>query len=212
MDKIKEVMLGHLAQDIDIVIITPLKSTYNELKNRLDIVETFEKVFFENCIFKLNGQKRGLIVLSPQGIAAKDTVELFENTQILFFGLAGSLHQELEIGTFVEVETAIYNDEDVRLKTTHKYKTVKCGYSSCMLGEIADKHCKRARTQGCDVVDMEVAACAKTAIKNGDDFTALLLISDIPGIINFWEVPEEIKTNFANERKNAINIIINSLI
>ena len=212
MDKIKEVMLGHLAQDIDIVIMTPLKSTYSELKNRLDVVQSYEKVFFENCIFNIEGQKRGLIVLSPQGIAAKDVIELFENTKVLFFGLAGSLHQELEIGTFVEVEIAIYNDEDVRLKTTHNFKTVKCGYSPCMLGEIADEHCKRARTQGCDVVDMEVAACAKTAMKKGDDFIALLLISDIPGVINFWEVPEEIKTNFANERKNAISIIINSLI
>ena len=56
---------------------------------------------------------------------------------------------------------------------------------------------------------MEVAVCAKTAIENNNQFLALLLISDIPGIISFWEVPEDMQIKLTEERRNAIDKIIN---
>lgn len=209
IDDIKKIMLGHLVDDVEIVIITPLKSTYKILKERLDIKEIYENVFFENCIFNIKEFKKGIVVLSPQGIAAKDIIELFKNVKILFFGLAGSLNSELQIGSLVQVDTAIYQNDSFKLTTIKDLRTVKCGYSPCLLGEIAERYCKKARNQNCNVVDMEVAVCAMTAIKNKNKFLALLLISDIPGTINFWEVPEDIQIVFTEKRKNAIEKIIN---
>lgn len=146
--------------------------------------------------------------MSPQGIASKDIVELFENTKILFFGLAGSLNPQLEIGTFVEIDTAINGKERVKLITTGNFLTVKCGYSPCLIGKMAKKYCEIARKRNCDVVDMETEICAKTAKENNNQFIALLLVSDIPEIINFWEIPENIKIKFAEGRKIAIDKII----
>lgn len=209
IDNIKKVMLGHLANDVEVVIITPLKSTFRRLKERLGIEKIHDNAFFENGIFEIKKEKKGIVILSPQGIASKDIVELFENTKILFFGLAGSLNPKLEIGNFVEVDTAIYEKEKIELTTTMNYMTVRCGYSPCLIGEIAKKYCEKARKQNCNVVDMETAVCAKTAIELNNKFVALLLISDIPEIINFWEVPENMKIKLAEGRKSAIDKIIN---
>lgn len=209
IDNIKKIMLGHLAVDVELVIITPLKSTFRKLKEQLEIGEVYRNVFFENCVFKIKkNNKRGIIILSPQGIASKDIVELFENTKILFFGLAGSLNPQLEIGTFVEIDTAINGKERVKLITTGNLLTVKCGYSPCLIGKMAKKYCEIARKRNCDVVDMETEICAKTAKENNNQFIALLLVSDIPEIINFWEIPENIKIKFAEGRKIAIDKII----
>lgn len=127
IDNIKEVMLGHIADNVEVVIITPLKSTYRSLKERFESEEVYEKAFFENCVFKIKENRRkGMIILSPQGIAAKDIVELFKNTKIIFFGLAGSLNPNLKIGSFVEVETAISQKEKFKLTITGKLMTVRC--------------------------------------------------------------------------------------
>ena len=210
IDNIKKVMLGHIANDIEVVIITPLKSTFRKLKEQLEIEEIYEKAFFENCVFKITeNSKKGIIILSPQGIAAKDIVELFENTKILFFGLAGSLNPRLEIGSFVEVETAINGKEKINLNTTGNFMTVQCGYSPCLIGKMAKEYCEISRKQNCDVVDMETVICAKVAIEKNNQFIALLLISDIPEIINFWEVPENMKIKLTEGRKIAIDKIVN---
>lgn len=118
IDDIKKIMLGHLADDVELIIITPLKSTYRRLKERLDVKEKYENAFFENCIFDIKESRKGIVILSPQGIASKDIVELFKNTKIIFFGLAGSLNSELPIGSFVEVDTAIYQNNSFELTTT----------------------------------------------------------------------------------------------
>lgn len=210
IDNIKEVMLGHIANNVEVVIITPLKSTYRSLKERFEIKEVYEKAFFENCVFKLKKNRRkGMIILSPQGIAAKDIVELFKNTKIIFFGLAGSLNPNLKIGSFVEVETAISQKEKFKLTTMGKLMTVRCGYSPCLIGKIAKEYCDMSKKQKCDVVDMETVFCAKTAIEANNKFIALLLISDIPEIINFWELSENMKIKLAESRKIAIDKIEN---
>ena len=70
IDNIKEVMLGHIANNVEVVIITPLKSTYRSLKERFEIEEVYEKAFFENCVFKIKENRRkGMIILSPQGLS-----------------------------------------------------------------------------------------------------------------------------------------------
>lgn len=209
MENIKRIMLGHLANDIELVVITPLKSTYRKLKERLRAEEIYENAFFENFVFRSEkNDKKCIIILSPQGIAAKDVVELFRNNKIVFFGLAGSLNSRLGIGSFVEVEIAVNGEEKIKLTTTGDYNIVKCGYSPCLIGKMAKEYCRMAKKQECDIVDMETAICAKTASENNNQFIALLLISDIPEVINFWEVPKSIKAKFAENRKIAIDKII----
>lgn len=210
MEEIKKITLGHLPYNIALVIITPLKSTFYRLKEELNIEETYDKAFFENSVFQINeGNKRGLLVLSPQGISAKDIIEQFNNTDILFFGLAGSLDKKIEIGSFVEVETAIDEEKNnVPLVTTGNFETVKCGYSPCLLGALAKKYCDFAKTMNCDVVDMETVYCAKTAMERKNRFVALLLISDIPEVINFWEISDQMQENLKECRRNAIDKIV----
>ena len=210
MDEIREIMLGHLVDNIELGIMTPLKSTFQKLKERLTIEETYNKVFFENCVFNINKEtKKGLLILSPQGVASKDIVELFSNTNILFFGLAGSLNTEIEIGSFVEVKVATdEKKESVELVITGKLKTVKCGYSPCILGTLAKKYCDDAKAMNCDVVDMETAYCAKTSIEKNNKFIALLLISDMPEVINFWEISPQIQSKLKENRMISLDKIV----
>lgn len=208
MNRIKKVMLGHNADNISIVVITPLPSTYKKMKLNLDVEEEFENCFFENCTFKIKN-KKGLLVLSPQGMASKDIIELFENIDILFFGLAGSLNSNIEIGELVEVKDSVNElAEESNLKLFGNYKSVKCGYSPCMLGPLAIKYCDLARNMKCDVVDMETSYCAITAIEKNNRFTSLLLISDIPGVINFWEVSNDYQKKIKDKKNIAMNEII----
>ena len=211
MEKIKRIMLGHIPYNVSLVIITPLKSTFYKLKEVLNIEEIYVNAFFENCVFTIdNKNTKGLIILSPQGISSKDIVELFENMDIIFFGLAGSLNTNINIGSFVEVKTASDEEIDnIKLDTTGELATVKCGYSPCLLGEIAKKYCDIAKYRNCDVVDMETVYCAKTAMEKNNRFISLLLISDIPNVINFWEVSEEEQKKLKQARELAIDKIVN---
>lgn len=210
MREIRKVMLGHLASDVSVVIITPLKSTYKKLREKLIIEETYETAFFENCVVKVEGSnKKGLIVLSPQGVFSKDIIELFTNVDILFFGLAGSLNKKIKIGSFVEAKSAVFEKENINLITTGRHDIVKCGYSPCLIGKLAKKYCNLAKTMNCDVVDMETSYCAKTAIENNNRFTSLLLISDIPNVINFWEVSLEYQNQVKKSRAMAVDKTLN---
>lgn len=210
MEEIKKITLGHFPYNIALVIITPLKSTFYRLKEVLNIEEIYDKAFFENCVFKIDkGNKKGLLVLAPQGIASKDVIELFNDIDILFFGLAGSLDKKNEIGSFVEVKTAIDEEKNnVPLVTTGNFETVKCGYSPCLLGTLAKKYCDFAKNMNCDVVDMETVYCAKTASETNNRFTSLLLISDIPEVINFWEISDQTRKKLKECRLTAIDKIV----
>lgn len=214
VDNIKKIMLGHIPYNIELVVITPLKSTFYKLKEKLEIEEAYDNCFFENCAFKINKEnKKGLIILSPQGIASKDIIELFNNTNILFFGLSGSLNSKIKIGDMVEVKTAIDEENNnFKLITTGKYETVRCGYSPCLLGTVAKKYCNLAKLTKCDIVDMETVYCAKTSIERNNKFTSLQLISDIPEIINFWELSDEQRKKFKEGRMFAIDKIIDAII
>ena len=45
IDNIKKIMLGHLEDDVELIIITPLKSTYRRLKERLNVKEKYENFY-----------------------------------------------------------------------------------------------------------------------------------------------------------------------
>lgn len=207
LSSVKNIMLGHLENNFDLVIMTPLKSTFEALIIQLGVTKIYDKCFFKNGLINYK-DKKILIVMSPQGIASKDIVELFSDTNILFFGLAGSLDLKYEIGEFFEVDKAVYNSKIIDLSVSNKLKKVRCGYSPCLIGELADEYCDKARKNKCNVVDMEIAVCAETAKKKNNRFLAFVLISDMPHKVNFWEVTKELQKKISKERKNAIKKII----
>lgn len=84
IDNIKKIMLGHLANDVKLVIITPLKSTYRRLKERLDVKEIYKNAFFENCIFNIKESRKGIVILSPQGIASKILLNYLKIIRLYF--------------------------------------------------------------------------------------------------------------------------------
>ena len=209
MNKIIETMLGHIPNNVSLVIITPLPSTFNKLSKRINIVEYYDSGFFENYMFKTTNNKIGMLILSPQGIAAKDVIELFSDTTILFFGMAGCVNNKYKIGDLVQVKEAMDKyKNNTKLHTTEKYPKVNCGYSPCLVGKIAQEHCEIARKNNCDVVDMETTYCAQTAVEKNNKLTALLLISDIPDTINFWELSDVQKKELKSGREKAIDEII----
>lgn len=205
---IRNIMIGHSINNIKLVVMTPLKSTYKKIIKELNRNgESYEDCFFENFVYETKIGKV-MIVLSPQGLASNDIVELFNDTNFLFFGLAGSLNDIYKVGNFVEVEEAYYFNEKTSLKLIGDYRKAICGYSPCMVGEISNKYCCDAKDKRCDVVDMETSICARTAKKHNDNFTSLLLISDMPGKYDFWKLSDEMKNNLENCRKKSIEIII----
>lgn len=207
LSSVKNIMLGHLENNLDLVIMTPLKSTFEALITQLGVTKIYDKCFFRNGLINYK-DKKILIVMLPQGIASKDIVELFSDTNMLFFGLAGSLDLKYEIGEFFEVDKAVYNSKIINLNVSNKFKKVKCGYSPCLLGELADEYCDKARKEKCNIVDMEIAVCAATARKKNNRFLAFVLISDIPHKVNFWEVTKELQEKISKERRNAVKEII----
>ena len=76
------------------------------------------------------------------------------------------------------------------------------------MGHTASHHCEKARLVGCQVVDMETVYCAYAAIQNMNRFTAHLIVSDIPGSINFWELNENTKAYFNQNCTIAIDNIV----
>ncbi len=207
--KIQKTLLGRLTTDIKVVVITPIISAFNKFNSKLQISETHNNVFFHNSCFQTENGLTGMLISIPQGIGAQDVMYAFSNVDIIFYGYAGSLLKDIEIGSIVEVKTAIDHDGTLfPLNVTGAYRNVICGYSPCLLGNTASHHCEKARLAGCQVVDMETVYCAYAAIQNMNHFTAQLVVSDIPGSINFWELNEDAKAYFKQNCTAAIDNIV----
>ena len=207
--KIQKTLLGRPTTDIQVVVITPIISAFNKLNNKFKIFETHNDGFFQNSCFQTENGLAGMLISIPQGIGAQDVMYAFSNVDVIFYGYAGSLLKGVEIGSIVEVKTAIDPDRThFPLKVTGAYRNVICGYSPCLLGHTASHHCEKARLVGCQVVDMETVYCAYAAIQNMNRFTAHLIVSDIPGSINFWELNENTKAYFNQNCTIAIDNIV----
>jgi len=206
--KIQKALLGHIIEGISVVIITPLKSAYVSLCAKLEAYEECLIGFYPNSYFRLENEMRGMIVLTPQGISSQDIIYAFSDIDVLFYGLGGSLIETITIGSIVEVSSAVStNGVTSPLVETGKFKSVVCGYSPCLLGDEAARYCNEAVLAGCHVVDMEVVACASAAIKNSVRFTSWLVVSDIPGKINFYDLNDNLKSNLSQSRSLIISEI-----
>lgn len=210
--KIQKTLLGRLTADIQVAVITPITSAFNKLNIKLQISETHNNGFFHNSCFQTENGLIGMLINIPQGISAQDVMYAFSDVDVIFYGYAGSLFKDIEIGSIVEVKKAINPDGiPFLLNVMGAYRNVICGYSPCLLGNMASHHCEKARLAGCQVVDMEIVYCANAAIQNMNHFTAQLVVSDIPGLINFWEVDEDIKAYFKQNCSAALNNIVLNL-
>lgn len=150
-----------------------------------------------------------MIVIIPQGLSSQDVLYAFSGVKVIFYGYAGNLSENIAIGSILEVETAIdTTGKKYRLDTVGGFDVVVCGYSPCLLGDTASRHCEQARLAGCHVVDMEIVYCVRAAKINLNNFTAFIVVSDIPGSINFWDLNENTKAHFKHKSKSAIGYII----
>jgi nucleoside phosphorylase len=207
--QIQKTLLGRLSNDIHVVVITPIISAFNKLKEKLNASEVNESGFFSNTCFQTKNGLTGMLVCIPQGIGAQDVMHAFSNVNVLFYGYAGSLVDDIKIGSIVEIGTAIDTEMTIfPLRYNGTYDQVICGYSPCLLGDIANRHCEQARLAGCQVIDMETVYCAYAATKNSNRFTAHLVISDIPGTINFWELTADDKAYFKKKCASAIDNMV----
>lgn len=185
-------LLGREPFSLDQVIVTPLQSIYARLVDGASLSEA--KGFYQNARLRTFGKGtfdsgNGLIVCVPQGIQAQDILWVLPRCAVLFIGYAGSLSGVLEIGGIVEVvETLDEKGLVYPLETTKRYPGIRCGSSPCLLGVRAEECCQRGLAWGCCAVEMETAALAAAAEKNGQRLTAWLLITDAPGAVGFWEV------------------------
>ena len=196
----REIMLGH-NKDLELVIITPSNTIYEGLKKNNNTFEEYKHNFFKNYYFKYKNAYIN-VILSPQGLSTQDIICLFNNTTILFIGLAGALNNNLKIGQIVEVSKSVY-DEKINLRELNTFEKVTCGYSPCMLGELSKDFQDNARKNNCDVIDMETYYCARASLEFNNNFSSLLIITDIPNIINFWEISDD-ESRLINESKNII--------
>ncbi|MCR5837215.1 MAG: hypothetical protein K6G88_11965 [Lachnospiraceae bacterium] len=210
-EQIQKVLFGHVG-NYEVVIITPIKSAFDKCVKSLCVEESFKDCFFENAKFETVKGRKGIIIYSPQGIASQDCICLFRNAEIIFFGYAGSLADDIVVGTKIEVDTVIDNETGNIVEGLHclrsDYTRAVCGYSPCMLGELADQYGEKARSKNGTIIDMETAYCATVALKNLCKFTSWVVVSDIPNTVNFWELSEDEMKLFKQAKNEVINDII----
>lgn len=200
-------------EEYSVVVVTPIQSAYNKLKNLLECNLERNNSFFLNAQFDAKNKRKGLLILSPEGIAAQDSIYTFKNVDIIFYGYAGSIDKSIEIGTKIEIHSIVDNERNNIIKELfcikQDYKKAICGYSPCMLGPLANKYSNKAQEKGAQIVEMEMVYCGMIALLNKCRFTAWVVISDMPGIINFWELKEQDKNKFEKAKNEVINDIVN---
>lgn len=199
-----KVMLGFVPEDINLVVMTPLTGLFYKIQEMFQGWECYTTGFYPACMLEGRNGKRILLIKAAQGIQGQDVCCLFTETVFLFIGYAGGISERVSLGKVYEVSCATKPDEreiglgwgDTLTSRAGKdmwskgFESVKVGYSPAMVGEITDKFYTAAKEAGCDAVDMEISYCAGTCrnFKYQNRFRALILITDIPGKRNFWDI------------------------
>lgn len=207
-NKIKKVLLGRDTDRVDLAIITPIKGAYKKFFELLNGYDSRTDCFFENALFDTNNGKRGVIVYIPQGRASQDVMFCFDKTHVLFYGYAGGMSDGLQIGSVLEVVQAIDQEEIFDLKRISDYENVIGGYAPCMLGNEAEDYQTKAKEDGCGIIEMEIAACSKASEKYNNSLSAFVVVSDIPGKIDFWTLGKEEYSIFKKKKNELINYMV----
>lgn len=197
---IKKVLFSHeLLRDN--VIVTPLDSIYKRIINKYkdDVCEY--KAMYCNCSIK----DKVHVIKVPQGIQAQDAILACDDKNILFIGYAGGF-DGVRIGSLVGIETAILpSGERFDLKKFRGMNGVVCGYSPALLGDVATEYQNNAKNMGCNIVDMEIAYCS--SVSKNNRFSAIALITDLPGVCDFWELDENKKDNLRKGKEKLLGIV-----
>lgn len=205
--EIQEAFLGRIIEDVSVVVLTPIHHLYVALFNSLHCGKESLEGFYCNACFN-KGEKKGLLICCPQGVAAQDVVFLFPNTRMIFVGYAGGMTNDILIGTPVEAEKAIYSSSEIyKLVCPGFFSKAIVSYSPCFLGKVADNSYSFAHNNGASVVDMETVHCARAAEDNNVRLTAFLLVTDIPNYTDVWQVGQFDKENI----RKGFRLILNSL-
>ena len=215
-DKVVKLMLGFVTDQIDLIVATPLGFLFKQLYVHFPNAKRNTGFYESYLITGING-KRVLLIKTAQGIQCQDIFWPFLDASILFVGYAGGISSRVRLGVVYAVDFAThpsdYNKtihlnrkrgkdkrgfvsmqqwylyrESNKLECLCLDKGIKVGYSPAMIGEIADTFCNNARQSECDIVDMEISHCANVCLENRSNFEAIVLITDLPGNINFWEL------------------------
>lgn len=188
-DKICKALLGYTSIEYENVIITPLRNIFENLRALSGMPKVNDDGFYSNFSFTIKSGMDVFVICIPQGMQAQDIMYALSKKKILFLGYAGSLTAQNNIGDIVEVDKAfICSGECISLSADMELKKVTVGYSPVLVGDLAEKFHSAARSLGCVAVDMETSYCAAAAAKNGNIFSSVLLISDIIGRTEFWEL------------------------
>lgn len=205
--EIQEAFFGRIIKDVSVVVLTPIHHLYVALFDNLHCGKESLEGFYRNACFK-KGEKKGLLICCPQGVAAQDVVFLFPNTQMIFVGYAGGMTDDILIGTPVEAEKAIFSSSEIyKLVCPGFFSKAIVSYSPCFLGKIANNAYSFAHNNGASVVDMETVHCARAAEDNNVRLTAFLLVTDIPNHTDVWHVDQFDKENI----RKGFCLIQNSL-
>lgn len=199
-------LFGFVPSQVDLLVITPLSSLFTQLHSVFHTKEHYFG-FYESYLITGNNNKMIMLTRIAQGIEGQDVCWIFQNTDILFLGYAGGLSDQIELGGVYEVESAVLPEgKTLFLSKRELFSGIKVGYSPAMIGRIVDEYCAAAGRKKCDAVDMETAYCAETSLGNRNSFAAFLLVTDIPGVRNFWELTEEEKRLIKEGERNMINV------
>lgn len=187
-------LLGRELIEPDAVIVTPIKSIYKKLISAYQSIDERTECFYRNALIdlpNLGASRQILFVVTPQGIQAQDLMYVLSNTHIIHIGFAGSISEEFDIGDVTECTVAFTeNCNSYNLTPLSRHPNCVCGYSPCLLGDVADSHVRIAKKLGCHLVDMEVAYCAMAAAQNHLKLSALLLVTDCPPSRGFWQLDD----------------------
>lgn len=215
-DKVVRVMLGFVPGKINLIVATPLGFLFKQLYAHFPNAKR-NMGFYESYLITGIKGKRVLLIKTAQGVQCQDIFWPFLDASILFVGYAGGISSRVRLGVVYAVDFAMHpSDYNKTIHLNRKReifergflsmqqwylyrglnkteclcfgKGIKAGYSPAMIGEIADTFCDNARKSECDIVDMEISHCANICLENRSDFEALVLITDMPGNINFWEL------------------------
>jgi purine-nucleoside phosphorylase len=186
MDRIRKTFFGKC--DVPgSVIITPIAKVYNSIA--LD-GEGAYKGWWDSKEGTING-KRYLVSKIPQR-GAIDAVLSLKDSNILLIGYCGSMGK-VPVGEIVCSSACLKIDEtEFPTLDWTPFRPVATCHSDAFLLE-SEGFLKNVRSKGAEAIDMETFDMYKYCRLSGNRGMSVLIVTDIPGKLPFYDVREEHK-------------------
>jgi len=195
-----EVVLGNHAfhkTSLKTVLLTPLSVVYNELANHQDDC-SLRKGYYSSSLIGRNRSLSSLVIKVSQGSdVAIDLINFLKNEKIeavnwIWFGYAGGLLGNAEIGTVTTSKSVISENDTVGLETkqVHSFCSVKiCSVSRFL--SISPKYLRSLKeVNAIDAVDLETYYFHRELLKVKNVFS-INVISDLPLTYPFNKVASD---------------------